>query len=167
MRQWFVVHTKPRREAVAEENLARQGFDTYCPRICLERIRRYKRVRTIEAMFPRYLFVHLEVGHDNISAIAYTKGVSQLVRFGNEPATVPDDVIRLLRESASDPSGLYFELLPEPKKGDRVDIIDGPFAGLSGVFYKRSAEERVVILLNVLGEQSRVTLRREQVVAAG
>ena len=163
MKQWFAIHTKPRQEAVAEENLIRQGFDVYCPRIQHEKLKRGKRVKLIEAMFPRYLFVCFEPGHDNISSIRYTRGVSQLVRFGNEPARVPDDIIQLLKTSASDPSGLYIELTPEPKPGDSVSIIGGSFAGLTGVFYKTSGEERVIILLNFLGEQSRVALKREQI----
>ncbi len=167
MKKWFAIHTKPRQETVAEENLIRQGFDTYCPRIQLEQIKRGKRVKVIEAMFPRYLFVRFDPGYDNISSIRYTKGVTQLVRFGNELASVPDDIIRLLKTSATDPSGIYIELVPEPKPGDSVSIIEGSFAGLAGVFHKKSGEERVIVLLNVLGEQNRVVLKREQIQLAG
>ena len=163
MRQWFAVHTKPRQEEVAEENLIRQGFDTYCPRIQVEKRKRGKRVKVIEAMFPRYLFVQFAPGHDNISSIRFTKGVTQLVRFGGEPARVPDAVIQLLKSSATDPSGIYIELLPEPKPGDSVRIVDGSLAGLSGVFYKKNSEERVIILLDVLGNQNKVTLLRDQI----
>ncbi|HFC54192.1 MAG TPA: transcription/translation regulatory transformer protein RfaH [Gammaproteobacteria bacterium] len=166
MKRWYVIHAKPRQEDVAEENLARQGFEVYCPRIKREQIRRGRRVMVIEAMFPRYLFVCFESGQDNISSIRYTRGVSRLIRFGDELARVPDSVIRLLKESASDPSGMYIELLPEPKKGDRVSIVGGAFAGLSGVFYKKSGEERVIILLNFIGKQNKVTLKREQIALA-
>ncbi len=166
MRQWFAIHTKPRQEAIAEENLIRQGFDTYCPRIQHEKIKRGKRIRVIEAMFPRYLFVCFTPGHDNISSIRYTRGVAQLVRFGNEPARVPDEIIRLLKTSATDPSGLYIELLPEPKQGDSISIIEGPFAGVTGIFHKSSGEERVIVLLSILGEQNRVAVKREQIALA-
>ena len=166
MKQWFAIHTKPRQEDIAEENLLRQGFDAYCPRLKREQIKRGKRVMAVEAMFPRYLFVRFEPGQDNISSIRYTKGVARLVRFGNEPARVPDGIIRLLRESASDPSGMYIELLPEPGEGDRISVVEGAFAGLTGIFHKKNGEERVIILLNFLGEQNRVTLRREQIALA-
>ncbi len=163
MKQWFAIHTKPRQESIAEENLQRQGFDTYCPKIQLEKRKRGKRVKVIEAMFPRYIFVRFTPGHDNVSSIRYTKGVAQLVRFGGEPARVPDEIIQTIKSSAIDPSGLYVELLPEPKPGDSVQIVDGSFAGLTGVFYKKNSEERVIILLNVLGEQSRVVLDSDQI----
>jgi len=58
----------------------------------------------------------------------------------------------------------YFELEP----GDSVSIIEGSFAGLTGIFHKKRGEERIIVLLNVLGEQNRVALKREQIqLAAG
>ncbi|MCI0507213.1 MAG: transcription/translation regulatory transformer protein RfaH, partial [Gammaproteobacteria bacterium] len=33
MKYWYTVHTKPRQEAIAEENLLRQGFTVYLPRM--------------------------------------------------------------------------------------------------------------------------------------
>jgi len=162
-RRWFVVHTKPRQEEIAEENLVRQGFDIYCPRIQLERRRRGKRIKVIEAMFPRYLFIRFTPGQDDITSVRSTKGVTQLLRFGGELARVPDSVIQSIKSFAADPSGIYIELLPEPKPGDPVRIIEGSFAGLTGVFYKRNSEERVIILLSILGEQNRVMLNKAQI----
>ena len=33
MARWYVTQTKARQEGVAQENLERQGYTTYCPRI--------------------------------------------------------------------------------------------------------------------------------------
>ncbi|MFP4155860.1 MAG: transcription termination/antitermination NusG family protein, partial [Halothiobacillaceae bacterium] len=30
---WYVVQTKPRQERIAEENLSRQNYAVYCPRL--------------------------------------------------------------------------------------------------------------------------------------
>ncbi len=166
MKKWLAIHSKPRQENTAEENLIRQGFEVYCPKIRMERKTRGKRIKVIEALFPRYLFVRFEPGHDCTASISYTRGVRQIIRFGSELAIVSDDIVRLLKSSASHSSGLHVELVPEFKKGDQISIIDGPFMGLSGVFHKSNAEERVIILLNVLGEQNRVALQREQVALA-
>ncbi len=163
MKRWLAVHTKPRQESIAEKNLQQQELEVYCPKILIEKRKRGKIVKVVEALFPRYLFVRFEQGRDSTAAINYTRGVAQIVRFGTELAIVPDDIIRLLKSSATGSSGLYIELLPELKPGDRVNVIDGPFAGISGVFHKSNAEERVIILLNILGGQNRVMLQREQV----
>ena len=44
--RWYAVCCKPRQEAVAEENLLRQGFQTYLPRI---RMRQRRRGQWIDA----------------------------------------------------------------------------------------------------------------------
>ena len=164
MKHWFAVHTKPRQEKIAEENLRRQGFDIYFPQILVEKRRGERYLKIIEAMFPRYLFIHLAPGEDDVAPIQYTRGVSRLVRFGKELAKVPDEVIWSLKSFAKDhPLGAYVEVLPEPKPGDKVDIVNGCFSGLRGPFHGKSGEERVIVLLDILGEQNRVSLNRRQI----
>ena len=163
MKHWFAIYTKPRQEVVAEKNLIRQGFEVCCPKIQIEQLKRGKRVKMVEAMFPRYLFVCFSPGQDNISSIRYTRGVAQLVQFGNGPARVPSDIIQLFEKSSADLSAVYIEQTPEPSPGDSVNIIQGSFAGLIGIFQKKTGEERVIILLNILGEHNRVALNREQI----
>ena len=84
MKYWYAVQAKPRQENTAEENLRRQGFDTYLPKIQLRRRRRDKWTKVVEPLFPRYLFIHLEPGVDNWAPLRSTLGVSTVVRFGVE-----------------------------------------------------------------------------------
>lgn len=83
-KQWYVVYAKSRQEAVAEENLGRQGYEVYLPLIAQPRRQRGQWRQVLEPLFPRYLFVHLRLGCDNIGPIRYTTGVSSLVRFREE-----------------------------------------------------------------------------------
>ncbi|NIN33844.1 MAG: transcription/translation regulatory transformer protein RfaH, partial [Gammaproteobacteria bacterium] len=59
MKSWYLIHTKPRQEKLAEENLERQGYEIYLPMAEIRRKRRGRSVRVIDPMFPRYLFIHL------------------------------------------------------------------------------------------------------------
>jgi len=93
MKQWFVVQSKPRREAVAEVNLERQGFETYWPRIVQSRRSRGKWRKVIEPLFPRYLFVRLEQGRDDFAPIRSTTGVKELVCFGGVPKILQPEII--------------------------------------------------------------------------
>ena len=52
-RSWYLVHTKPRQENLAQENLERQGYETYLPRVYQTRRRNGRYVKTMEAFFPR------------------------------------------------------------------------------------------------------------------
>ena len=78
--------TKPRMEIEAKANLLQQGYEVYLP-IWVDLLRRSNNWQKVQsAMFPRYLFVKPAYAEHAISPIRSTRGVSQLVRFGKEPA---------------------------------------------------------------------------------
>src|ERR1700741_4962506 len=95
--RWYVVHTHPHDESRADTHLRRQGFRTYLPRY----LRRRRHARKTEAvarpLFPRYLFVALDLSRDRWRAIHSTLGVVHLVVIGDAPVPVPDSVINEIR----------------------------------------------------------------------
>ena len=155
---WFVVHTKPRKENVAVENLLRQGFTAYCPQTIQPKRRRQCWQKVIEPLFPRYLFVQINVGVDNFFPIRSTLGVIGLVRFGNQPAVMPESVIEAIQYQELKTKNLDTEY-PRWQKGDVLEILEGPFTGLKGIFQKNESIERVSLLLDVLGQQNRLSIR--------
>ncbi|SCZ67348.1 transcription/translation regulatory transformer protein RfaH [Thiohalomonas denitrificans] len=153
MPRWYVVQTKARQESTAQENLQRQGYPSYCPRIAQSRRRRGNWRKVIEPLFPRYLFVQLTEGKDDFTPIRSTFGVSTMLRFGGKPASLSQQAIEAIRQQEqqleeNDPNKLPW------KKGDRLQVLEGPFAGLSGIFQKQSDQERVIILLELLGKEN-------------
>ncbi len=165
MKQWFVVQTKPRQESVAELNLLRQGYRTYCPRILHKRRHRGSWRRIIEPMFPRYLFICLEQGRDNFAPIPFTRGVSGLVRFGGIPRAIADTLIEELKCREDKEHNIALDSSPW-RSGDEVEIQDGALRGLRGLFVAESGAERVVLLLNLLGREHRVILAQDSIVPA-
>jgi len=161
MENWYAVHTKPRQESIAEENLRRQSYKTYLPRIKELRRRRGKWRHVIDPLFPRYLFISLKLGIDNIYSIHSTRGVSALVRFGMDPTPVPKYFVETLKRTADQETGIHIPQRPLFKKGDSVTIIEGPLAGLQGIFQASKGEERVILLLDILGKANTVTLQRD------
>lgn len=156
-RNWYLVHCKPRQERVAEGHLARQGYEVYLPLFRQARRRQGRRVSTVGPMFPRYLFIHLDSRTDNWGPIRSTRGVSALVRFGQEPARVPDGLISFLR-GREDEKGIQTVQIEEFRAGGRVRVTEGPFAGYEGVYVARSGKERVVVLLSILGQETRTQI---------
>ena len=162
--RWYAVLTKPHAEARAESHLTRQGFTTYLPR-CLERRSHARRVELVaRPLFPRYLFVAVDMAVQQWRAIHSTIGVSQLVRHGADPASVAETVIAQLRDREQD----GFVVLPKPlfAPGDAVRVVDGAFASCIGLFEGMRDAERVAILLDLLGRKVRVVLEGDCVVAA-
>lgn len=164
-KNWFVVHTKPRKEEIAVENLKRQGFTAYCPQTIYSKHRRQRWQKVIEPLFPRYLFVQLNIGIDNFSPIRSTLGVVGLVRFGNKPAIMPELAIKLIQQQEQKMTKTNAEH-PAWEKGDVLEILDGPFSGLRGIFQKKEGFERASLLLDILGKQSRFSIHIDSLVQA-
>ena len=146
---WYLVHTKPRQEDIALLNLERQGYTCYLPKLRIEKIRRRKAEVVIEPMFPRYLFVRLDLSGQGKSwtPIRSTLGVQQLIYFGSRAAQVDDRLIDLLRHrEVESPTERMF------KPGETVVITDGPFAGIEAIYQTADAERRAFILLEILSK---------------
>ena len=149
---WYAVHTKPRQEARAYLNLAQQGYPVFLPLLTAEKVSRHKLVLKEEPLFPRYLFIELDTARTGRgwSAIRSTLGVSGLVTFGSTPAKISAHVIEQLRAyqqaGAQQPQRLFHN-------GDRLAIVDGPFAGLEAVYQLPSGEDRALVLIEWLGKQ--------------
>lgn len=160
-RAWYLVYTKPRQEEVALTNLVRQGYGAYLPRVRQVRRRQGRRLEVVEPLFPRYLFIHLDAGTDNWGPIRSTIGVASLVRFGQEPARVPDSLVEFLKERES-AEGLHEWAAPELRIGDRVRVAEGVFHGYDGILLARSSRERVLVLLDILGKKIRAQVSTSQ-----
>ncbi|MBE0511344.1 MAG: transcription/translation regulatory transformer protein RfaH [Chromatiales bacterium] len=155
---WYVIQTKPRKEVQALENLQRQGYHSYCPWITQKKLQRRRWVSSTEPLFPRYLFVELAEGTDNFAPIHSTVGVSAMVRFGNIPARMSDTAISYIMQQEAGLMRGHESNRPDWHPGDELEILDGPMMGLKGIFQKHLGEERVMLLLDLLGKQSRVVL---------
>ena len=166
MESWYAVQIKPRQELLAEENLQRQSFNTYLPRIQVSRRVRKKKREVIEPLFPGYLFLSINLTQKDTTPIRSTRGVVGLVKFGNQPRPVPDTIIQHLKQNEDAESGLHISAMPEFKKGDKIQIAEGPFEGLDGIFKKEKGEDRALILIDILGKQSMVTLKQNEIAPA-
>ena len=152
---WYLIYTKARQELVAQENLERQGFMTYLPRIERVKKRNGKRITSIEAFFPRYLFISLNKLTDNWSSIRSTIGVANIVRFTQYPTVVPECLVSHLMLQENPDTGMHDDMFGFVT-GDKVRITNGALAGYEGIFKTTSGDERVIILLSVMGNMSDV-----------
>ena len=157
VRSWYLVVTKPQSEFKAQENLLRQGYETYLPLVQTTRRRNGKNIKRTEAFFPRYLFIYLDKESDNWAPIRSTIGVADLVRFGGMPAVVPEKMITNLKNNENEFGIQSFEK-KELKLGDKVEIIDGAFEGYVATYQKMKSTERVSVLLDIVGKNTQVIL---------
>jgi transcriptional antiterminator RfaH len=155
MRNWYLIKTKPRQEKTAISNLENQEYTTYCPIVKINN----KHV----VLFPGYLFIYLDNKKENWSPIRSTKGVVNFVRFGLNFAQVPDTVIKFLKTNQLI-NKEKLKNLNRFKSGDKVQITDGVFNNCVAIFKSSKAEERVILLMNILGQQQAITIKQESVI---
>ncbi len=160
--RWYCVMTKPHEERLSLMHLSRQNFDVYLPYVKCKRLYRRKLQWVTSPMFPRYLFVNLQ-NFEFMPQIRSTRGVSSLVSFGNKPAQIPTEIITEIRSRCK--QDVYTVDQPDFEEGDRVEIITGPYQGMKGIFDRNSsAEERVIVLLEIMSTVANVEVDRELLV---
>ena len=94
----IICFQKKREEELAKEHLERQSYQVYLPKILGRKRQSGRTIRVIQPMFPRYLFINLSDETDDWGPIRSTIGVSTLVRFGMEPAKVPENLIKYVQK---------------------------------------------------------------------
>jgi len=152
---WYVVHTKPRQEARALENLQNQGFNCFLPTMQVQKLRNQKVQTITEPMFSRYLFIQLDDATQNWSPIRSTLGVSKLVSFGPQPAKVPSEFVAFLQEAPQ----TTLERMFTP--GDSVQVASGPLQGLEGQYMSHDGEARAFVLVDLLGQPQKLRMTLE------
>ena len=165
-KRWYVVQTRPRSEALAAAHLQRQGFETYFPRY-LTRRRHARKVETVAApLFPRYMFVAIDMAVQRWRSIQSTIGVARLVCHGENPAEVPNSVIEDLKLGHDDRGFVQLERKQPFRLGEKIRVFNGVFSAYFGSFERMTDGERVTILLDMLGRKVRVVLDVDAIEAA-
>ena len=155
MRNWYLIKTKPRQENVAIKNLENQEYSTYCPIAQID--------NKYVALFPGYIFIQLDDKTQNWSPINSTKGVSNFVRFGLNFAKVPDNVIEFIKANQLNTIE-KLKNLNKFKLGDKVQITDGVFKNCVAIFKSFKSDERVILLMNILGQQQAINIKQESLI---
>lgn len=159
---WTVVISQPKNEKLAQTNLMRQGYEVYIPLISREKIIKQKTIIETVPLFPRYLFVG--VNSEKWSPIRSTRGVSNILLFGNQPAKVSDKIVDSLKNHEIELSRPKCDL-PRFREGQPIKVISGSFLGHLGVFDHSTSKDRECILLNILGRDTRVYVSTSDLIA--
>jgi transcriptional antiterminator RfaH len=171
---WYVAHTKPRQERTAAEQLRRQDFDVYLPlfKVFREPGRRRASAATQsmssdlaatadpaliahEPMFPRYLFLRPSRATQSLSVVRSTVGVSRLVMFGHQPATLADGAVQAIRRAEGLRETADLADIGPYRPGMAVRLRDPALAGVQALVQAVSAD-RVTLLLDILGRPQTV-----------
>ncbi|ABM05149.1 NusG antitermination factor [Psychromonas ingrahamii 37] len=157
--QWFVVYCKSREELRAQRNLENQGVYSFFPKICKEKILRSKKKVVEEPLFPSYLFVNISKNDEKFSAIRSTRGINNFVKFGLSIATIPDQQIKKIEQLCHVNNKLAVNSEDVYQNGDKIEILSGPFKGLTAIFNIEDGLERSMLLLKILNQDNNISFK--------
>ena len=151
--RWYVVYTKPCKEPLVQCQLQPKGIPLFFPKL---RPPPYAKRQQLVALFPSYLFVHLE-SSGQYDMVRWALGVKYVVNFNGTPAPVDATLIAFLQQHA-DAHGVL-TACSTLRTGQEVLIREGPLAGLAGILANPpDARGRVTVLLSLLGRQVAVPI---------
>ncbi|MCF8152192.1 MAG: transcriptional activator RfaH [Sulfuritalea sp.] len=162
---WYVAQTKVRQEQVASDNLARQGYAVYLPRIrTLKRLRQRQQTQ-FDPMFPRYMFFQPSSADHSIAPVRSTQGVTTIVRFGQDPAVLKLEILNGIRDFEARRNRSTDQEISPFQPGGRVLFAEGPLTGMEGLI-SDATNERVIVLMQLLGQNTRVSVSHHQLLVA-
>jgi len=156
MFSWYLIHSKPMQEALALNKLQGQGFECYLPLISVKNLQSKLLVPVDEPLFPRYFFIRMDASQQGKSwnSVRYTTGVSRLVSFGNVPAKVDDALVLTIQSHLQTLSLEQVHVAP----GEQLRMNQGPFAGLEAVYQMGNGIARVMVLIEIISKQVRLSI---------
>lgn len=155
--RWYVAETLPRKEALAVEHLRRQAFESFCPRFRKLRSHARKREQVLVPLFPNYVFVRLDVDRQPWRSINGTLGVRYLIGSErNRPEAMPAAAMDHILSRCDD--GVVTQLVDQPRTGQAVRIVSGPFADNLASIEALDDRGRVNVLLDILGRRASVRM---------
>lgn len=153
---WYVVYTKPRKEAFVECQMQRKGITVFFPQLLIPVTSARQTQHHIVPLFPNYLFVRIQESREYDCA-RWTPGVRYIVSFHGTPAPIDDAAIEFLQQHTS--SEGYLTAQSTLTAGQETRIKNGPLAGLAGIIQNPpNARGRVTVLLSLMGREVSVNL---------
>ena len=159
---WYCARTKPKHEHIATASVReRLGLEVFYPRLRVQRVTRRGVVRTVEALFPCYIFIRCSLTKC-MTDIQYSIGISTLVHFNATIPTVPDAIIEELQDcfEGEEPMTTGDRIVP----GMEVLVAEGALMGMRALVLRvLPAKQRVQVLLSLLGRPTHVEIDRSAV----
>jgi transcription elongation factor/antiterminator RfaH len=160
-RLWYVLHTRSRHEGVVAEQLGRKDLDVFLPRIKVRSRRRDRKAMIQVPLFPGYVFVRTDLHPHHHLEIVKTAGAVRLIGSHLGPVPVADETVDSLKIMVSAELPILTGSRLQP--GDRVLVVSGPFAGVTGTFARYRGQGRVVVNIEALGQFAAVDVQEEDI----
>ncbi len=173
MSKWFIIHVRTGHEEKIKkliESKLTQASNTVVKQIIVptedvsETLNVEKKIKK-RKFFPGYIIIETEDDVDDRTwyLIKATNGVFKILGAGKKPAPLEEKETNSLKQTIEER-----KVKPVPKvefnKGDKVEIIDGPFINFTGIVEDANNEkERLKVSVSIFGRSTILELNFWQV----
>ena len=164
--KWYVVHTYSGYESKVCTNLEKMVENRHMQDLILEtkiplqtvtEIKDNKTREVEQKLFPGYVLVKMVMTDESWYVVRNTRGVTGFVGAASKPEPLSEAEINALGVEQRSVKVDY-------EVGDSVEVMDGPFSGMTGVVDKiDTAEGRVRVMVFVMNRETPVDLAMDQI----
>ena len=152
-RTWWVLHTKPRTEKALARDLRHAGVPHFLPQYARRQKTKSRETTTYLPLFTSYLFMRGEP-QDRLTALQ-TDHVANCLDVPDQ-TSLQDQLSGICRVVTHDPTQC------EPRVsvgvGDLVEVLEGPFAGMTGHVIRVEAGYNFIVGVRFLQQSVEVPL---------
>ena len=164
-KEWFILQFKSNSHHLAAKNLNRQGFETFLPLHDTTSRRLSRFINTSKPLFPGYMFIKFDRAESEWHKINSTYGVSRLITFNTTLKSIPTIFVDHLMKRY-DLSGKLLHI-QKLKEGDHVTVLKGPFANFIATVEKYEADQRIWILMDLMGRKTTIQTPSDNLTLSG
>jgi len=160
-KNWYILQYKPNSHIISQQNLKRQGFNTFLPHEVVTKRKFSKTSKQLKPLFPGYMFVEFSKQDLSWTKINSTIGVSKLLITNRELISVNENLMQELIQRCDN----LGKLLPprDLQKGDEVKVVNSPFTKFITKIEQIDSKNRIWVLMDIMGRKSRIQLMPEQI----
>jgi transcription antitermination factor NusG len=156
---WFAVQVAPQHERKVANILEYKGHQQYLPTHTVTR-KWSDRVKTLEQpLFPNYVFCRIDPLA--MKPVLATAGVVRIVGFGGKPYPVQEEEIAAIQQIVK--SGWKTVAVVRPQIGERVQVIEGPLKGITGILSRIDKKNHFVVSIEAIMKSIAVVVDAQMV----
>ncbi|TYB30662.1 MAG: transcription termination/antitermination factor NusG [Candidatus Mcinerneyibacterium aminivorans] len=170
--KWYVVNVlvgkekkikKLLKERIRKENLSEHFEEIYIPSEKIKKKSRGKQKEVNQRIFPGYILVRMEMNDKTWHVVKNTNGIGGFVSAESEPMTLSDEKVSKIKNESEDRRSTL-QKKTDFRVGEKVRIIDGPFASFNGVVENILSEKsKLRVMVSIFGRKTPVELDYDQV----
>ena len=172
MKNWFIVQSHSNfenkvsgliKEEAEKAKISDKFEEIIVPTHDVTEVKRGKRIQRKKKYFPGYVLVKCEMDNDIYHMIKNIKRVSGFLGSKGIPVPVSDKeiekILGQIKDGVAQPkSGIEYNI------GEKVKVVDGPFASFSGMVEDIDEEKsRLKVSVSIFGRPTQVDLEYNQV----